>query len=99
MLPFVPLDPHEANLLFRPHPTKKNKPQIVLLDHGLYRKLDDSFRRNYCRLWQAIILADETGIEKYGKKLNAGPLYALLAAVLTLKPWDSIISGEGPEDR
>ena len=30
-------DPHEANLLVRQHPTKKGYPQIVLLDHGLYK--------------------------------------------------------------
>lgn len=31
------LDPHEANLLVRAHPNKKGYPQIVLLDHGLYK--------------------------------------------------------------
>ena len=31
------LDPHEANLLVRAHPKKKGYPQIVLLDHGLYK--------------------------------------------------------------
>jgi aarF domain-containing kinase len=95
---FVHCDPHEANLLFRPHPTKKGKPQIVLLDHGLYRRLDENFRKSYARLWQSIILADEKGIEQYGKELSSGRSYALLAAVLTLKPWDSVISGETEED-
>jgi aarF domain-containing kinase len=33
---FVHCDPHEANLLVRPHLTKKGKSQIVLLDHGLF---------------------------------------------------------------
>ncbi len=30
--------------------------QVVVLDHGLYRELDDSLRINYCRLWEAMIL-------------------------------------------
>ena len=36
-------DPHEANVLLREHPTKKGKPQIVLVDHGLYKRLDKDF--------------------------------------------------------
>jgi aarF domain-containing kinase len=92
------LDPHEANLLFRQHPTKPNKPQIVLLDHGLYRRLDEEFRKCYCRLWQSIILADEKGIETYGRQIASDSAYALLAAILTLKPWDSILTGETAGD-
>jgi aarF domain-containing kinase len=91
---FVHCDPHEANLLVRPHPKNPRKPQLVLLDHGLYRKLDDQLRKDYARLWQSIILADEKRIEKYCKRLNAGDLYTLLAAVLTLKSWDTVISND-----
>lgn len=36
---FVHCDPHEANLLVRPHPTRKGKSQIVLLDHGLLNSM------------------------------------------------------------
>lgn len=78
--------------MVRPHPTRKGKPQLVLLDHGLYRQLDDDFRRNYTRLWQAMILCDEGKIEQYCRRLNAGELYTLLAAMLTLRPWDDIVS-------
>ncbi len=54
---FVHCDPHEANLLVRQHPNQTaGRPQLVLLDHGLYRELDDGFRRNYCRLWRYFIL-------------------------------------------
>jgi aarF domain-containing kinase len=44
----------------------------VLLDHGLYRSLDNDFRKNYTRLWQALVLGDLQGIEVMCKKLNAG---------------------------
>ena len=30
----------------------KREPQLVLLDHGLYKQLTDDFRLNYCRLWK-----------------------------------------------
>ena len=32
--------------------------QMVLLDHGLYRDLDEAFRINYCNLWKAMITID-----------------------------------------
>lgn len=25
---------------------------MILLDHGLYKQLDDDFRLDYCRLWK-----------------------------------------------
>ena len=30
----------------------KRKPQLVLLDHGLYNELDDEIRTNYASLWK-----------------------------------------------
>ena len=59
-------------MLIRRHPRKEGKPQLVLLDHGLYRKLDNDFRKNYTRLWQALVLGDVKAIEEYCRKLNAG---------------------------
>lgn len=36
--------------MIRKHPFKPGKPQLVLLDHGLYKELNNEFRINYCRL-------------------------------------------------
>ncbi len=33
--------------------------QLVLLDHGLYRQLDDSFRLQYAGLWHSLVFAGE----------------------------------------
>ncbi len=85
-------DPHEANLLVRPHPKNPKRPQIVLLDHGLYRTLEESFRKDYTRLWQAMILADDRRIEEYSRRLNVGEFYTMLATVLTMKSWDHIVT-------
>lgn len=87
-------DPHAANVLVRQHPKYPSKPQIVLLDHGLYRELDDTFRRDYCRLWQSLVLADRARIQYFCERLNAGHAYTLLAAMLTMKPWDDIVSDD-----
>ena len=91
---FVHCDPHEANLLVRRHPFKEGAPQIVLLDHGLYRELHDDFRRNYCRLWRGLVTSDEKEIKANCEKMNAGAIYTLLAAMLTMKPWDDIVSDD-----
>lgn len=63
-------DPHPANVLLREHPNKKGKPQIVLVDHGLYKKIDDDFRVVYAELWRSLMLADLKGIKDASEKLG-----------------------------
>lgn len=95
---FVHCDPHAANLLVRPLPSSKasilgrRKPQLILLDHGLYKELDFQTRTNYASLWKALVFADANAIKEYSKKLGAGEdLYALFAGVLTMRPWDRVV--------
>ena len=45
-------------MLVRPNPLRPSTPQVVLLDHGLYRQLEDGFRKDYCKLWQGIVLGE-----------------------------------------
>ncbi|KAL5076736.1 hypothetical protein RYX36_015720 [Vicia faba] len=95
---FVHCDPHAANLLVRPLPSSKasilgwRKPQLILLDHGLYKELDFNTRTNYAALWKALIFADANAIKEYSTKLGAGEdLYALFAGVLTMRPWNRVV--------
>lgn len=95
---FVHCDPHAANLLVRPLPSGKRsifgrrKPQLILLDHGLYKELDYSTRTNYASLWKGLILADANAIKENCVKLGAGEdLYALFAGILTMRPWNRVI--------
>lgn len=67
--------------------------QLVLLDHGLYRQIDDDFRREYAALWRALILADKQGIKRHAEGMNAGDAYPLFAAMLTMRPWDQVRPG------
>ena len=76
----------------RKHPYRYKYPQIVLLDHGLYRTLSPEFKHDYTRLWCGIVLSDAEMIKKYATCLNAGSLFTLLAAILTMKPWDDVVS-------
>ncbi|GAV85603.1 ABC1 domain-containing protein [Cephalotus follicularis] len=95
---FVHCDPHAANLLIRPLPYSKGnllgkrKPQLILLDHGLYKELDNSTRFNYASLWKGLIFADANAIKENSVKLGAGEdLYALFAGILTMRPWNRVI--------
>ncbi|XP_068330605.1 putative ABC1 protein At2g40090 [Pyrus communis] len=95
---FVHCDPHAANLLVRPLPGSgksflgKKEPQLILLDHGLYKDLDPETRTNYAALWKALIFSDANAIKDYSAKLGAGEdLYALFAGILTMRPWNRVI--------
>jgi predicted unusual protein kinase regulating ubiquinone biosynthesis (AarF/ABC1/UbiB family) len=48
------------------------RPQLVLLDHGLYRHIDDGFRLQYAGLWHALVFADVDGIAKHARAMGAG---------------------------
>ncbi|XP_032094751.1 aarF domain-containing protein kinase 1 isoform X1 [Thamnophis elegans] len=89
---FVHCDPHPGNVLVRKCPAT-GKSHIILLDHGLYQVLTDSFRLDYCRLWQALIKADIKQIKKYSQDLGAGDLYPLFACMLTARSWESVNKG------
>ncbi|KAJ7959656.1 Protein kinase [Quillaja saponaria] len=95
---FVHCDPHAANLFVRPLPSSrrtilgKRKPQLILLDHGLYKDLDFHTRTNYAALWKALIFSDAAAIKEYSVKLGAGEdLYALFAGILTMRPWNRVV--------
>lgn len=60
---FVHADAHPGNALVRPRMDADNNStgefDIVLLDHGMYRRLDESFRSNYCKLWAGLVTGDD----------------------------------------
>jgi aarF domain-containing kinase len=87
----VHCDPHPANVLVRPSKTNPTRPEIVLLDHGLYRHLDREFQLQYCYLWQSMMLADIDGIRHACQRLGVEKAYTLFAALLTGRPFDEIV--------
>lgn len=89
---FVHCDPHPANVLIRPSPNHPGKPQMVLVDHGLYKTLDDDFRLIYAQLWKALMMADIPRIQEASQKLGVhGKLYTLLSGLLTARPFDEVV--------
>lgn len=61
---WVHCDPHPGNIIIRPHPSNPKYPQLVLLDHGLYVRVKESFRREYATLWRGLLTADWDAIER-----------------------------------
>lgn len=93
-------DPHAANMLVRAAPKgSKQKWQLVLLDHGLYSRLDDEFRLEYAALWRALIFGDVAGIERSSTAMNAGSAVPLFAGMLTRKPWREVSKSRRGADR
>lgn len=87
---FLHSDPHSANAFVRPTTIRgRSRPQLVLLDHGLYRTLDTKFRDNYSHLWRALVLRNSNDIEKYARALGAGDYYKVFAFILTWRPLSS----------
>lgn len=84
----VHADPHIANMLVRK--TASGGWQLVLLDHGLYRQLNDEFRLEYSKLWKALILGDIKGITESAANMNAADSVPLFAGMLTQRQWKDV---------
>ncbi|XP_011505757.1 PREDICTED: uncharacterized aarF domain-containing protein kinase 1 [Ceratosolen solmsi marchali] len=87
---FVHSDPHPGNIMIRKN---NNKPEIVLLDHGLYAELSDKFRWEYSKLWLAILNSDKVAMQKHSANLGVNDMYGLLACMVSGRTWDTIING------
>lgn len=64
-------DPHGGNIAVRHNPNRRYPYNfdVILYDHGLYRMPDDKLRRDYAKLWLAVIDADEARMRKYSYEL------------------------------
>lgn len=63
-----------------------NAYELVVLDHGMYRRLDPSFRENYCELWRSLLLRDvDRGIVAAQNLGVNRDLYETLALVFTYR--------------
>ena len=87
-------DPHSGNVFVRKARINgKIKPQIVLLDHGLYKYLGPELRLNYAYLWKGIITQDEKMIENSVKQMGIKDryMYRLFTGMVTGMNWDDIM--------
>ena len=59
---FVYVDSHPGNVLVRPRNHRgmaTGEFDIVLLDHGMYRRLDETYRSGYCNLWAGLVFGND----------------------------------------
>ncbi|KAF8193802.1 ABC1 family-domain-containing protein [Pholiota molesta] len=82
---WVHCDPHPGNVLIRPRPDDPRRPQLVLLDHGLYVPVPEPFRVQWGKLWRAMLVGDYSGVEKITKEWGFG-LPEVMASFTLLKP-------------
>jgi hypothetical protein len=74
---------------------RPNKPQLVILDHGLYRSLSPYLRVQYARLWRGLIRGDEEEIKQASLNMAVPEdKYHLWASIVTTKSWEQIAGSE-----
>ena len=86
-------DPHPGNIFI----TKKentNKYDIILLDHGLYRFLNDKTKLNYSKMWCGIFLRDEKLLLKAIKDIGIKKNLKLFTEMVTRQEFKKIMSDE-----
>ncbi|KAK2376901.1 protein ACTIVITY OF BC1 COMPLEX KINASE 8, chloroplastic [Trifolium repens] len=74
-------DPHPGNVLVSPE--GHNGFSLVLLDHAVYRELDEEFREDFCQLWEALILKDSKKTMWLGERFGAGKYSRYLPIIFT----------------
>lgn len=90
---FLHSDPHGGNVFVRKTKVKgKEITQLVLLDHGLYKKLDENLRTHYAYLWKGIINQDPALMEKGCLGMDVPKeLFKLFAAMITAKDYEELM--------
>ncbi|KAH8096780.1 ABC1 family-domain-containing protein [Cristinia sonorae] len=82
---WVHCDPHPGNVIIRPHPQKPSYPQLVLIDHGLYVEMPETFRQQYATVWKGLLTADLGVIRRVTQEWGIGAPDIFASATL-LKP-------------
>ena len=59
-------DPHGGNIAVRKSYTRRSPNfDIILYDHGLYRDIPKKLKRDYAKLWLAVLDSDQESMRKY----------------------------------
>lgn len=82
---FVHCDPHAGNLMVTPG--ENGSFRLFLLDHGLYRELDDEFRLSYCKLWKGLVLRRAADVEEACAELGAPGFANVFSVFLLNRSW------------
>ncbi|KAL8968555.1 MAG: hypothetical protein Q9197_004818 [Variospora fuerteventurae] len=99
-------DPHGGNIALRYNGLgRRHNFDIILYDHGLYREIPLQLKRDYAKLWLAVIDADENSMRKYAHRV-AGILdeqFPLFASAITGRDYRavsrSVVSARSKEEK
>lgn len=86
---FFHADPHPGNIMVQ----KREGPinfRIVLLDHGLYRRLSPQFRQDFCELWKSLIPFNEARLFQISKRLGIHSHYQYFPLLISRNYWRSL---------
>ena len=92
----VHADPHSGNVFVRKIEHQgRQRAQLVLLDHGLYRYLTKELRTAYSYLWQGIIRRDSEMVTQAVKDIGIDEEYwALFASMVSQKDYEKVVNSE-----
>eukprot|EP00931_Biecheleriopsis_adriatica_P051111 TRINITY_DN29616_c0_g1_i1.p1 TRINITY_DN29616_c0_g1~~TRINITY_DN29616_c0_g1_i1.p1 ORF type:complete len:572 (+),score=152.74 TRINITY_DN29616_c0_g1_i1:40-1716(+) len=106
----VHADPHAGNIYIRAIDTGdgRKRPQLVLLDHGLYHNLQENdVRVNFCRYWQACCTKDSATVDLIGQRLSGAlrrflplilsPWFVFVGSGISLRELDTAAKGQLPD--
>ena len=88
-------DPHGGNIAIRKNDRRRGYNfDLILYDHGLYRDIPKQLRRDYAKLWLAVLHSDEENIRKYAKSVSniTDQQFPLFAAAITGRDYQSAIN-------
>ncbi|KAI4278115.1 MAG: hypothetical protein LQ337_001259 [Flavoplaca oasis] len=99
-------DPHGGNIAIRPNDKRTGHNfDVILYDHGLYRDIPLRMRRNYAKLWLAVIEADEKGMRRYAREVAGitDDQFPLFASAITGRDYQavttSVVSTRSEEEK
>ena len=98
----VHCDAHPGNILVRPNPKNPSRPQIVLLDHGFYGTTSQAFRKQFCKLWYALVTMDYATVKAISLDLGIGDYYRFLPVLFTYRTINTtkpLGGGPAPEEK
>eukprot|EP00760_Papus_ankaliazontas_P018327 PhM_4_TR17460/c0_g1_i3/m.85769/K08869/ADCK, ABC1; aarF domain-containing kinase len=84
---FVHADPHPGNLLVTRHPNDPRKPQLHILDHGLYTQLEDTERAALADFWRHVVLHNDSEAHNCLKRAFGVDRHDVFATMLFQRPY------------
>jgi len=81
---WVHCDPHPGNIFIRRLPS--GKPELVLIDHGLYIHMQPDFRHQYSLFWKSLMTFDNKTMQEIVKSWGVNNVDVFASATL-LRPY------------